>query len=192
MQIKLNAIKQDKQRCPYCHGDILPTEETTGCVKCSAWFHEECWREHGGCTNCPPVLASGAPARPAPILRGLLVNRRTRSEPETSGIVAIGTPMALIQRRQRRDASAYARQKAFLPSLIFFVATFLLSLPFLSQGNPKGFLYVLGSITLLSSILFGVIYFGHRESRLRVHRQNNARRRKQSELRWADGDGDLY
>ncbi|MDF1667738.1 MAG: hypothetical protein P1V97_38735 [Planctomycetota bacterium] len=157
MQIKLSAAKQDQQRCPYCHGDILPTEETTGCVKCSAWFHEECWGEYGGCTNCPPVLASGAPAPAAPILRGRLVNRRRPERLENSNIVAIGTPLALIQKRQKREAATYARKKAFLPSLILFVIAFLISLPFMPQGSPQGFLYIFISITFISLILCGLL-----------------------------------
>lgn len=188
MQIKLNAVKQDKQRCPYCHGDILPTEETTGCVQCSAWFHEECWLEHGGCTNCPPVLASGAPAAPAPILRARLVSpRRPRRRRASGHIVAIGTPVPLIQAQQKRDAAAYARSKAFLPSLVFFGVTFLLSLPVLPAGSPGLFLFALLSIGLGAFILFGVIYVSQRKKRLELFRRNSLKRRRRLANEEAEG-----
>ncbi|MGD9726293.1 MAG: RING finger protein [Nitrospira sp.] len=40
------------QRCPYCHDSIRSGEDNTPCHVCFAWHHEECWKEHGGCSPC--------------------------------------------------------------------------------------------------------------------------------------------
>ncbi|MDF1664377.1 MAG: hypothetical protein P1V97_21610 [Planctomycetota bacterium] len=47
-----STIQINKPRCPFCHDDIRGHEEKTGCNQCMAWFHTECWKEHGACTNC--------------------------------------------------------------------------------------------------------------------------------------------
>lgn len=43
-------IKRD--RCPYCHDDIMPGGDNYACHACLAWHHMGCWKEHGACIGC--------------------------------------------------------------------------------------------------------------------------------------------
>lgn len=55
MESTQQLVKVNKPRCPFCHSDFFVEEEKTGCPRCMAWFHSECWAEHGGCTSCKTV-----------------------------------------------------------------------------------------------------------------------------------------
>ena len=43
-------IKRD--RCPYCHDDIVPGGDNYACHECLAWHHTGCWKEYGACVGC--------------------------------------------------------------------------------------------------------------------------------------------
>ena len=64
------GITIDRPRCPYCHDDIRAEDEKRGCVQCMTWFHEECLKELGRCTNCGDQFKKTKPApkaKPKPI-----------------------------------------------------------------------------------------------------------------------------
>lgn len=56
------GIAIDRPRCPYCHDDIRPEDEKRGCAQCMTWFHEECLKELGRCTNCGDQFKKTKPA----------------------------------------------------------------------------------------------------------------------------------
>jgi len=41
-----------RQRCPFCHDDIVPGGENQACHECLTWHHSECWASHGKCVSC--------------------------------------------------------------------------------------------------------------------------------------------
>jgi hypothetical protein len=53
--------------CSICQSQILFGEPERGCPDCGLPFHEECWKENGGCSQygCPGAPRNHIPATPA-------------------------------------------------------------------------------------------------------------------------------
>lgn len=121
---RLNSIQVKKPRCPFCHDDIRAEDQKAGCNQCMAWFHEECWLEHGGCTSCAsPAEESSRPRVP----RGQLRSRETPSIHNRLGY-------ALITEGHKKEAINLAHSetmaatlRAFLFSLFFVLFSFLVT-----------------------------------------------------------------
>ncbi len=45
-------VQVQRDRCPYCHDPVAPSQDKLSCDGCMAWHHEECWLEHGSCSAC--------------------------------------------------------------------------------------------------------------------------------------------
>lgn len=194
IEIKLSANKQDKHRCPFCHADVLPSEETTECFRCTATFHEECWGEHGGCTNCPPLLVNVSAPRSAPDLEDHWIGR-DQGDDESRWTLA-GRNLKLVSQQQKADAAAYARSDAFLPALTAFALTFALTLFVRPQNDPMGFLATVGLDILIALIVYGSRYAKSRQRRMRSHRLSNLQRQRRGRIRqsppggWEFGESD--
>ena len=102
-QVALNSIKVNKPRCPYCHDDIQSDDEKAGCNQCMAWFHEECWQEHGGCTSC---TSPTRPLRAPEVPRGQLTTTPQRPT------IHHRLGYALLTPEHKKDAAKVARALA--------------------------------------------------------------------------------
>lgn len=47
-----SKLKIKRQRCPFCHDDIVPGGQNQACHECLTWHHSECWASHGKCVGC--------------------------------------------------------------------------------------------------------------------------------------------
>lgn len=59
-------VQVQRDRCPYCHDPVAPSQEKLSCDGCMAWHHEECWREHGSCSACGTERFSGSHTQAKP------------------------------------------------------------------------------------------------------------------------------
>lgn len=57
--VHVSSVASGPARCTYCHDDFAEGEERTGCDRCGAPHHGECFEIHGGCA----VLACAGRAR---------------------------------------------------------------------------------------------------------------------------------
>lgn len=89
-------VRVERDRCPFCHDAVRPTDEKVACDGCMAWHHAACWRDHGTCAACG---FSGPPSRP---------ERPGRAEPATKVPVDVPPvmPGQAALRARRRDANA--------------------------------------------------------------------------------------
>lgn len=115
-QVALNSIKVNKPRCPYCHDDIQSDDEKAGCNQCMAWFHEECWQEHGGCTSC---ASPTQPLPPPEIPRGQLTSNLEKPS------IHNRLGYALLTAEHKKEAAKMGRELGIKAAGIAFLLTIL-------------------------------------------------------------------
>ena len=55
-----HQVQVQRDRCPYCHDPVAPSQVKLSCDGCMAWHHEECWHGHGACSACGHEQFTGA------------------------------------------------------------------------------------------------------------------------------------
>ncbi|MGE3483443.1 MAG: hypothetical protein AB7L09_01800 [Nitrospira sp.] len=92
------TIKRD--RCPYCHDEIVPGDSNFPCLACLAWHHGECLKEHGSCVTCGHKTEGKTlepTTRPAWVNHGcgvesIIPSAYCDEKPVTRGIVLVDPP----------------------------------------------------------------------------------------------------
>lgn len=148
-----HSIQINRPRCPYCHDDIRPDEEKSGCDQCMAWFHRECWNEHGGCTNCltqnPPGPPSSAPVP---------VGRLTESPMTPSIHNALGYSLLTGDHRSKAFKegmieAAKATALISIPTIVLAVIAFSI-IPF-EVGVMLMIVYLPSFLLLIFMVMYG-------------------------------------
>ncbi|MDF1663432.1 MAG: hypothetical protein P1V97_16800 [Planctomycetota bacterium] len=59
-------VAASQTRCPYCHDQVQVDEPHQVCSVCLARHHDDCWTNHGACSNCAHSLAL-VPSKQGPV-----------------------------------------------------------------------------------------------------------------------------
>lgn len=62
-------VAASQSRCPFCHDHVNVDEAHQVCGTCLARHHQDCWTQHGACSNCghaSSLVPATQPATPGP------------------------------------------------------------------------------------------------------------------------------
>ncbi|MDF1664995.1 MAG: hypothetical protein P1V97_24750 [Planctomycetota bacterium] len=154
-----NTIKLNRPRCPYCHDDIQPELEKSGCSQCMAWFHTECWEEHGGCTSCV------TPKEPE---QSSIPNQQTESSTSHPPSIHNRSGYSLLTPEHKKAAHKVALKNGFLTlsvlSPLILIANILVML---SAQNEWGAV-VLFYLYMTSLSFLAIAYSVTRQRQLKI------------------------
>lgn len=167
VELSQDSIKINKPRCPYCHDDIRAEEEKSGCNQCMAWFHSECWSEHGGCTSCANPASTTAPTPPQVPIDLYTAHPQKPSIHNSLGYSLISPAQRSAAMKSGLKDGLRALAMGLIPTLIIATIAFTV-LPF----TPGAELVTLGVPgTLL--MLFWLVYTEGRKKQLRCFLNQN-------------------
>lgn len=153
------SIQVNRPRCPYCHDDIQPEVEKSGCSQCMAWFHTDCWDEHGGCTSC--VTPDDSP-------RGTTSNQH--SPPSTSSPPSIHSAFgfSLLTAEHKAIAHKAALRNGFLTFCILAPIIIVVNFLTLFLAQTETDVIILLYIYILALAFITMVYSLTRQRQLKI------------------------